>query len=46
MLTVATYGDIDAVIDPADTRRLVLQALTGAPRPVRDGKKVPWIDAW
>ena len=47
VLSVATYGDIDAVVDPADTRRLVLQVLAAAPAPAaRTGKKVPWVDAW
>ncbi len=47
VLTVATYGDIDAVVDPADTRRLVSQALAAAPPPApRSGKKLPWVDAW
>ncbi|MCW2608044.1 MAG: carbamoyl-phosphate synthase large subunit, partial [Frankiales bacterium] len=46
VLTVATYGDIDAVVDPADTRRLVVQALAAAPTTSRTGKKVPWVDTW
>ena len=43
---MATYGEIDAVIDPADSRRLVTQVLDAAPTPVRDGKRLPWVDTW
>jgi acetyl-CoA carboxylase carboxyltransferase component len=46
-LAYATTGHIDDVIDPADTRRWILAALRAAPPPPkRDGKKLPWIDAW
>jgi len=46
-LSTATYFEIDDVIDPADTRRLIVAALKAAPKPVpRDGKKHAWIDTW
>lgn len=38
---------LDDVIDPADTRRWISNALAALPpRPVRTDKKLPWIDAW
>jgi acetyl-CoA carboxylase carboxyltransferase component len=46
-LNVATYFEIDDVIDPADTRPRVLEALRAAPPPpVRVGKKRPLVDTW
>ena len=44
---VAEVLEIDAVIDPADTRRWLVRALTscGAPTP-RKGKKRPFVDVW
>jgi acetyl-CoA carboxylase carboxyltransferase component len=46
-LNVATYFEIDDVIDPADSRRRILSALRAAPSPARrDGKKRPCIDTW
>ncbi len=46
-LSMATGPALDDVIDPADTRRLVLAALASLPPvPARTGKKLPWIDAW
>lgn len=37
----------DDVIDPADTRRCILGALTSAPAPAtRAGKKRPYVDTW
>ena len=46
-ISVASYFEIDDVIDPADTRRW-LNALLGAapPAAARDGKKRPNIDTW
>jgi acetyl-CoA carboxylase carboxyltransferase component/biotin carboxyl carrier protein len=43
----ATAFEIDDVIDPADSRRLILAALRAAPPPApRTGKKRPCVDAW
>ena len=44
---VAEVLEIDAVIDPADTRRWLVRALTacGSPAP-RTGKKRPFVDVW
>jgi acetyl-CoA carboxylase carboxyltransferase component len=43
-ISMAEYGEIDDVIDPADTRRWIAQ-LFDQPRP-REGKRRPNIDAW
>jgi acetyl-CoA carboxylase carboxyltransferase component/biotin carboxyl carrier protein len=49
-LSTATLFEIDDVIDPADSRRLIVNALRSAPAPVdrraREGKKRPCIDTW
>ena len=46
-LNAATYFEIDDVIDPADSRRWILNALDSAPPPQpRTGKKRPCIDTW
>jgi len=46
-LSVATYFELDDVIDPADTRRWVMAGLRSAPpAPVRTGKKHAFIDTW
>ncbi len=46
-LNTATYFEIDDVIDPADSRRLITAALDAAPPPApRAGKKRPNIDTW
>ena len=46
-LNTATYFEIDDVIDPADSRRRIVNALLAAPPlPHRDGKKRPFIDTW
>jgi acetyl/propionyl-CoA carboxylase alpha subunit/acetyl-CoA carboxylase carboxyltransferase component len=46
-LNVATYFEIDGVIDPAETRRWVMAGLRSAPPvPLRTGKKHAWIDTW
>ncbi len=43
----ASHFEIDDVIDPVDSRRWVTTALRSLPpRPHRDGKKRPNIDAW
>ena len=46
-LNMASYLEVDAVIDPADSRAWLLRGLNAAPRPPRrDGKKRPFIDTW
>ncbi|MEW6461584.1 MAG: carboxyl transferase domain-containing protein [Pseudomonadota bacterium] len=46
-LNMASYLEIDAVIDPADSRAWLLRGLNAAPRPPRrEGKKRPFIDTW
>jgi len=46
-LNMASYLEIDAVIDPADSRVWLLRGLNAAPRPPRrDGKKRPFVDTW
>jgi acetyl-CoA carboxylase carboxyltransferase component len=46
-LNVATVFEIDDVIDPADSRRRIVETLRAAPRlPRREGKKRPFVDTW
>jgi acetyl/propionyl-CoA carboxylase alpha subunit len=46
-VSTASYFEIDDVIDPADSRRLLLAALAAAPpTPPRTGKKRPCVDTW
>jgi acetyl-CoA carboxylase carboxyltransferase component len=46
-LNVARTFELDDVIDPADTRSLLLRVLESAPAPpARSGKKRPAIDTW
>jgi acetyl/propionyl-CoA carboxylase alpha subunit/acetyl-CoA carboxylase carboxyltransferase component len=46
-LNMASYFEIDEVIDPADSRSWVMRALRAAPPPApRTGKKRPCVDAW
>lgn len=46
-LNMASYLEIDAVIDPMESRQWVLRALKATPpAPVREGKKRPCIDTW
>ena len=46
-ISVASYFEIDDVIDPADTRRHIAALLDAAPPPApRSGKKRPNIDTW
>jgi acetyl-CoA carboxylase carboxyltransferase component len=46
-LNAATHFEIDDVIDPADTRRMVAACFGSAPPPPgRPGKKRPCIDTW
>ncbi len=47
-ISMASYGEIDDVIDPADSRRWIA-TLFGADPPVpgaRSGKRRPYVDAW
>ncbi|WP_116996211.1 carboxyl transferase domain-containing protein [Desertimonas flava] len=46
-ISVASYFEIDDVIDPADTRRHLAALLDAAPPPTsRSGKKRPNVDTW
>ena len=46
-LAVATHNEIDAVIDPADSRRWITTALATYPgRAARADKSVPFVDPW
>ena len=46
-LNTATLFEIDDVIDPADTRRWIVEGLRACPPPAtRTGKKRPCIDTW
>jgi acetyl-CoA carboxylase carboxyltransferase component len=46
-LSIAAGTQLDAVIDPAETRRWIVAGLTSLPPvPERTAKKLPWIDAW
>ncbi|HEY8573029.1 carboxyl transferase domain-containing protein [Phenylobacterium sp.] len=46
-LSVASVVEIDAVIDPAETRAWLLRGLKACPVPARpNGKKRPFVDVW
>jgi acetyl-CoA carboxylase carboxyltransferase component len=46
-LSTATAFEIDDVIDPVETRTLIVAALETAPPPMpRTGKKRPMVDTW
>jgi acetyl/propionyl-CoA carboxylase alpha subunit/acetyl-CoA carboxylase carboxyltransferase component len=46
-VSMASYFEIDDVIDPVDSRRWIMSALTSAPPPPpRAGKKRPCVDTW
>mgnify|MGYP003417581619 FL=1 len=46
-LNMASYLEIDAVIDPAETRAWLLRGLNATPPAApRQGKKRPFIDTW
>lgn len=43
----ASHLEIDAVIDPADTRQVIINALAAAPKPrPRHGKRRTFVDTW
>lgn len=43
----AAHLEIDAVIDPADTRKVILRALASAPEPkTPHGKRLRFVDTW
>ena len=46
-LNAASVVEIDAVIDPAETRAWLLRGLKACPVPARPkGKKRPFVDVW
>jgi acetyl-CoA carboxylase carboxyltransferase component len=46
-LNVATFFEIDDVIDPADSRARIVAGLRSSPAPLpRAGKKRPMVDTW
>jgi acetyl-CoA carboxylase carboxyltransferase component len=46
-LSVASVLEIDAVIDPADTRAWIVRALKACPiPPAAPGKRRPFVDVW
>ena len=46
-LNMASYLEIDAVIDPIESRNWILRALASTPESkAHDGKKRPCIDSW
>jgi acetyl-CoA carboxylase carboxyltransferase component len=45
-LNVATYFEIDDVIDPADSRRLITNTLRAAPPPPPRTERKRYVDSW
>jgi acetyl-CoA carboxylase carboxyltransferase component len=46
-INMASYLEIDDVIDPMETRRWIMQALRSVPASIRkEGKQRPFIDTW
>jgi acetyl-CoA carboxylase carboxyltransferase component len=46
-ISMASYFEIDDVIDPAESRNLIMRTLKAQPpTPERTGKKRPYIDTW
>jgi acetyl-CoA carboxylase carboxyltransferase component len=44
---MASFLEIDDVIDPLETRRWLIRGLRSVPAPVaKDGKRRPFIDTW
>ncbi|CAD5108222.1 carboxyl transferase domain-containing protein [Zestomonas carbonaria] len=45
-INMASFLEIDAVIDPQETRAWLLRGLNAAPKPARDGRKRAFVDTW
>ena len=46
-VNTASHFEIDGVIDPKDSRSWIMRALHSAPeKPLREGKKRPFVDTW
>ena len=45
-INVASYLEIDAVIDPADTRKWIMQGLRSIPAERTRGASHPFVDPW
>ncbi|WP_337056431.1 carboxyl transferase domain-containing protein [Pseudomonas sp. USHLN015] len=46
-INMASFLEIDAVIDPEQTRAWLLRGLNAAPKPApREGRKRPFVDTW
>lgn len=46
-INMASFLEIDAVIDPEETRAWLLRGLNAAPKPApREGRKRPFVDTW
>ncbi|MDA7088149.1 carboxyl transferase domain-containing protein [Pseudomonas sp. SA3-5] len=46
-INMASFLEIDAVIDPVETRAWLVRGLNAAPKPAaRAGKKRPFVDTW
>ncbi|BCG22711.1 pyruvate carboxylase [Pseudomonas tohonis] len=46
-INMASFLEIDAVIDPEETRAWLLRGLNAAPKPSpREGRKRPFVDTW
>lgn len=46
-VNAAVGGGLDDVIDPAETRRWIVNSMKRLPpTPVREGKKYPYVDTW
>ena len=46
-VNAAVGGGLDDVIDPAETRRWIVNSMKRLPpTPLRDGKKYPYVDTW
>jgi hypothetical protein len=47
MLNVASFMEIDDLIDPLETRRWIMQGLRSVPLSIpTEGKRRPFIDTW